>query len=204
MAARVGLTKSDVLDTAAVIVDDQGTEALTLSRLADDLGVRSQSLYAHVDGLAGLKRDLILYALSMQAVRLRRSVMAKSGREALVALMNELVQVNREHPGLVRLASWSRPDPTDVAMFDALVEVTEPFTILLASYGLAGDELAHWRRIIWTSLQGFLSLEAADMMNLPADPDQSVHLLMDLIADGLDRVRASPETAGVAETTGPS
>jgi AcrR family transcriptional regulator len=191
VAARVGLTKSDVLDAAAAIVDEQGTDALTLSRLAERLGVRSQSLYAHVDGLTGLKRELILYALDLQAARVRRSVMAKSGREALMALMNELVLVNREHPGLSRLTSWSQPDPTDAAMFDALVEVSEPFTILLASYGLSGDDLAHWRRIIWTSLQGFLSLEAADMMKLPADPDQSVHLLMDLIADGLDRVRTA-------------
>jgi AcrR family transcriptional regulator len=196
VAARVGLTKSDVLDAAAAIVDEQGTDALTLSRLAERLGVRSQSLYAHVDGLAGLKRDLILYALDLQAVRVRRSVMATSGREALMALMNELVLVNRDHPGLARLTSWSQPDPTDEAMFDALVEVSEPFTILLASYGLSGDDLAHWRRIIWTSLQGFLSLEAADMMTLPADPDQSVHLLMELIADGLDRVRLTEEVAG--------
>jgi AcrR family transcriptional regulator len=196
VAARVGLTKSDVLDAAAAIVDEQGTDALTLSRSAERLGVRSQSLYAHVDGLTGLKRELILYALDLQAARVRRSVMAKSGREALMALMNELVLVNREHPGLSRLTSWSQPDPTDEAMFDALVEVSEPFTILLASYGLSGDDLAHWRRIIWTSLQGFLSLEAADMMKLPADPDQSVHLLMDLIADGLDRVRIAE---GVAE-----
>jgi AcrR family transcriptional regulator len=196
VAARVGLTKSDVLDAAAAIVDEHGTDALTLSRLAERLGVRSQSLYAHVDGLSGLKRDLILYALNLQAVRVRRSVMAKSGRDALMALMNELVLVNREHPGLSRLTSWSQPDPTDEAMFDALVEVSEPFTILLASYGLSGDDLAHWRRIIWTSLQGFLSLEAADMMKLPADPDQSVHLLMDLIADGLDRVRITEGVLG--------
>jgi AcrR family transcriptional regulator len=196
VAARVGLTKSDVLGAAAAIVDEQGTDALTLSRLAERLGVRSQSLYAHVDGLTGLKRDLILYALDLQAARVRRSVMATSGRDALMALMNELVLVNREHPGLARLTSWSQPDPTDEVMFDALVEVSEPFTVLLSSYGLSGDDLAHWRRIIWTSLQGFLSLEAADMMTLPADPDQSVHLLMDLIADGLDRVRITQGVAG--------
>jgi AcrR family transcriptional regulator len=195
VAARIGLTKADVLSTAAAIVDEQGTEALTLSRLAERLGVRSQSLYAHVDGLSGLRRDLILYALNLQAVRVGRSVMAKSGRDALMAVMNELVLVNREHPGLARLTSWSQPDPTDEAMFDALLEVSEPFTILLASYGLVGDDLAHWRRIIWTSLQGFLSLEAADMMKLPADPDQSVHLLMELIADGLDRVRMAQDGA---------
>lgn len=198
MAARIGLSRDDVLEAAAALVDEEGTEALTLARLAGRLGVRSQSLYAHVDGLAGLKRDLILYALGLQAARVRRSVMAKSGRDALMALMTELVLVNREHPGLARLTSWSQPDPSDVAMFDALVEVSEPFTVLLDSYGLAGDELAHWRRIIWTSLQGFLSLEAADMMKLPADPEESVHLLMELIADGLERVGADERTVDPA------
>jgi hypothetical protein len=46
-----------------------------------------------------------------------------------------------------------------------------------------------------------LSLEAADMMKLPADPDQSVRLLMDLIADGLDRVRTAE---GVVDASSPS
>jgi AcrR family transcriptional regulator len=114
VAARIGLTKSDVLVAAAGIVDEEGTDALTLSRLAERLGVRSQSLYAHVEGLAGLKRDLILYALNLQAVRVRRSVMAKSGREALMALMNELVLINREHPGLVSLTWPAMASPATI------------------------------------------------------------------------------------------
>ena len=51
-----------------------------------------------------------------------------------------------------------------------------------------GDEVAHWRRILWTSLQGFLSLEKK--MTLPADHDESMRLLMKLFVDGLERVSA--------------
>jgi hypothetical protein len=54
----VGLDKADVLEMAATIADELGSDELTLSRLAERLGVRSQSLYAHVDGQSGLRRDL--------------------------------------------------------------------------------------------------------------------------------------------------
>jgi hypothetical protein len=121
-----------------------------------------------------------LYALERQAVRLRRVIMAKSGRDALMALMEELARSHDEHPGLARLMSWSQFDPTDVAIFESLQAAAEPWTILLATYGLAGDDLAHWFRIIWTSLEGFLALRTAGKMMLPADPDESLHLLMNI------------------------
>ncbi len=197
MAARVGLDKADVLEMAATIADELGADELTLSRLAERLGVRSQSLYAHIDGQSGLRRDLKLYALERQAVHLSRVIMAKSGRDALMALMEELARSHDEHPGLARLMSWSQFDPTDVAMFEALQAAAEPWTILLATYGLAGDDLAHWFRIIWTSLEGFLALRTAGMMMLPADPDESLHLLMEHLADGVERAgRGSDLSAG--------
>jgi AcrR family transcriptional regulator len=192
VAARVGLDKTDVLDAAARIVDEQGIEALTLSRLAERLGVRSQSLYAHVDGLAGLRRDLELMAFGMLTVQLRRAAMAKAGKDALLALMETSAAFTEEHPGLARLVSWNRHDPTDEVMFDALNMVGEPFQALLSSYGLVGDELAHWYRIMWASLQGFLSLQAAGLLMATVDQGESLHLLMELFADGLERVRTTP------------
>ena len=187
VAARIGLDKSDVLEAAAAIVDEFGPDELTLARLAKQLGVRSQSLYAHVGGLPGLRRDLKLRTIERQATRFRKAIMAKSGRDALMALMEEQARSHQEHPGLARLVSWSQFDPTDVAMFEALQEAGEPWIILLATYGLAGDDLAHWYRIIWTSLEGFLALQTAGMLALPADPEASLRLLMEHLADGVER-----------------
>jgi AcrR family transcriptional regulator len=197
MGAHAGLDKSDVLEAAAAIVDEVGIEKLALARVAEKLGVRSQSLYAHVGGLSGLRRDLTVYVTKLEAARWRRAIMAKSGRDALMALMEELVRSGQEHPGLAQLVSWSKYDPTDQAMFDALQEGWEPFAILLGTYGLTGDDVVHWYRIIWTSLQGFLALQSGGMMMLPADPEVSLRLLMEHLADGLERVRTTGDTITV-------
>ena len=67
MATQVGLDHDAVIDAAAALVDEDGVEALTLAALAARLGIRSQSLYAHVDGLDGLLRDLALHSVRRSA-----------------------------------------------------------------------------------------------------------------------------------------
>ena len=40
----------DLVSAAFAILDDEGRDALTMRRLADDLGIRAPSLYKHVHG----------------------------------------------------------------------------------------------------------------------------------------------------------
>jgi len=48
LAERSPLTKDRVLETATVIADREGIDALTMRRLADDLGVEAMSIYYHL------------------------------------------------------------------------------------------------------------------------------------------------------------
>src|SRR5579864_2626218 len=63
MSHRVGLNQAAVIEAAAKLVDEEGIEQLSLGHLAERLDVRTPSLYNHVAGLPGLKRDLALYCL---------------------------------------------------------------------------------------------------------------------------------------------
>jgi AcrR family transcriptional regulator len=53
---RVGLDSAAVVSAAAELIERRGFEALTLSALASELGVKPPSLYAHVGGLDDLRR----------------------------------------------------------------------------------------------------------------------------------------------------
>jgi AcrR family transcriptional regulator len=57
---RAGLDREAVIAAAAELADSRpdGLDAVTLTGLADRLGVRTPSLYAHIDGLADLRRQL--------------------------------------------------------------------------------------------------------------------------------------------------
>jgi AcrR family transcriptional regulator len=51
MATRTRLTKIAVVQAAAELINTEGSDALSLNRLAEKLDIRTPSLYNHVDGL---------------------------------------------------------------------------------------------------------------------------------------------------------
>jgi AcrR family transcriptional regulator len=72
-----------VVDAAVDLVNLKGIEGLTLTRLAKKLGVQTPSLYNHIDGLRGLKRELALTNVRRLSDRMGKAAIGKSGPEAL-------------------------------------------------------------------------------------------------------------------------
>ena len=77
-----------------------GFGALSLASLASTLGVRSPSLYNHVDGLAGLRRQLAFHASGLLTAELVSSVDGLEATEALRAVAEQLRSFAHRHPGL--------------------------------------------------------------------------------------------------------
>jgi len=68
MAARIGISKTNVIDTAFGILEEtQSIQLVSMTAVAARLGIRVQSLYAHIDGSTGLKRELALRSLEKLA-----------------------------------------------------------------------------------------------------------------------------------------
>ena len=75
MTVRKGLTRQTVVDAAGDVVDMEGPTALTLSRVARELGVKPPSLYNHIAGLEQLQRDVALRAIDDLGHRLGAAAM---------------------------------------------------------------------------------------------------------------------------------
>ena len=82
----VRLDKQAVLQAAVDLVNAEGAAALTLSRLAAELGIRSPSLYNHVDGLSGLHKELAVMNARLIADRLGEAAIGKSGPELFMSV----------------------------------------------------------------------------------------------------------------------
>ena len=83
VAAHVGLDHEQVVDAAVAVLDDVGRlDDLALRDVAARLGVRVQSLYAHVEGAQGLRRALALRGLSELADRLTTAAIGRAGRRS--------------------------------------------------------------------------------------------------------------------------
>jgi AcrR family transcriptional regulator len=184
MSAGVGLDRARVIEVAAALVDEQGAGSFTLAALAARLGIRSQSVYAHVDGLDQLRRALAIQALEDLGRRLGRAAMGRTGREALHALANAHASFAAERPGLY--ACSLRSPEGDEELARRMDDVTEPWYAVLASFGLGQSEVAHYHRVLWAAIHGFVTLRQQGLMTRDADPDSSFLLMIDLFADSLD------------------
>lgn len=183
MATRVGLDRATVVATAGAIVDRDGTAGLTMTRLADELGIRLPSLYAHVRGQLDLRRELWMWAVGDLGDRLGDVVMGRSGEEALFAIATELRDYARRHPGRYQL-TLDPPVPLDDEAAAVRRRANAPFRAVIRSFGLDEKSGAHVGRAVRSAIHGFVTLES---MNSIGDEgtDESFRHMVELLSRGL-------------------
>ena len=141
---RAGLSAERVVERAAQIVDEHGLEALSLSRLAADLGVAPPSLYKHVAGMDDLVRGVSVRAVEELADRLAASVMGLAGRDALSALAEAYRAFAHEHPGLYPMTQAPVKMPggeSDPMRSMAARRTVDIVTAALAGYGIPDERV---------------------------------------------------------------
>ncbi|MGZ4187687.1 MAG: TetR/AcrR family transcriptional regulator [Solirubrobacteraceae bacterium] len=182
--ARAGLDTEAVVAAAAQLADAEGLEAVTLARLASIVGVRSPSLYAHVDGLDDLRRRLAVRGARELAAALQKAVAGRSRGDALWALADAYRAYARAHPGTYA-ALQRAPDLGDPEGAVAATGVVDVVLAVLRGYGLEGDEAVHAVRIVRAALHGFVTLETGGGFGLPLALDDSYARLVDVLDRGL-------------------
>ena len=192
MTRRAGLDRAAVIQAAAALADSEGFEQLTLANLAARLGIRIPSLYNHVAGLDGLRRDLMVLGCRELTTRLAHATIGKAGDDALVALAQEYRAFAKAHPGLYA-AVQRAPDFRDPEAQAAAGAVVEVAAAVLASYDLQGDAAIHAVRGLRSALHGFVALEVAGGFGLPLDLDESFHRLVQMLIYGLHQGQGSIE-----------
>ena len=184
---RAGLDRSRVAAAAASLADERGIGQLSLAAVAQELGVRTPSLYNHIASLDALQHEVCLLALEELATRLSAAAVGRSGAEALQALASAYRAYALEHPG--RYAATLRsPAAQDEALAEAAGRVLAVVTGALRGYGLEGDDEVDAVRALRAALHGWVSLEQAGRFGLPRDVEQSFSRML----DGLDAALRRP------------
>jgi len=80
---RAGLTAESVVTAGAEIADELGYANLNLVLVARRLGVRTPSIYKHLDGLADLQHRIATLAMAELSEVTRDAVAGRAGRAGL-------------------------------------------------------------------------------------------------------------------------
>ncbi len=184
MAERRGLSRAVVVDTAAGLADRDGFDALTLGAVAAELGVRPPSLYNHVSGLDGLRRDLALRGVLELGERIRDAAVGRAGADALTALAAAYRAYARERPGLYR-ALQRAPDAGDGELAAAAARLLQPVMAVLGGFGLEGDAAIHAARSLRSAMHGFVELERLGGFGIDVDLDRSYDWMIAVLSAGM-------------------
>lgn len=180
-----------VISEAARVIDDRGLQNLSLSTVAENLGVRIPSLYKHIDGMPALRRGAMLLAKKGLAESMTNAAIGRSRDEALTEISIAYRTWALEHPGLYPMAMHAPApdDEQDVAASSALVETV--FRVL-AGYDLAGDDAVDATRFWRASLHGYVALETTGGFAMPVDLERSFLRLIGSVVTALNSWTSSP------------
>jgi AcrR family transcriptional regulator len=188
MAKRVGIDKDAVIRAATKIADEHGWDALTLACVAKKLRVRSPSLYNHVGGLEGLRRELKLLALRDLNAALSRATIGKSRDDAVRGLAAAYRAFVKRHPGTYAATMVAAPK-NDPALEAAASDIVETILSVLSGYGLDRRGGLHAIRALRSTVHGFAALEIAGGFGIPLDVDKSFEWLVSALLKGLSASR---------------
>jgi AcrR family transcriptional regulator len=189
VAKRVGIDRDAVVRAAAKIADDNGWDALTLARLAKKLRVRPPSLYNHVGGLEGVRRELKILALRDLNAALSRATIGKSRDDAVRALAAAYRNFVKRHPGTYAATMVAAPK-NDPALDTAASEVVETCMAVVSGYGLDRRAGLHAIRAVRAAVHGFAELEIGGGFGIPLDVDKSFDWLVSALLRGLSPSRS--------------
>lgn len=191
MTPRIRLTKEVVVQTAVHLLNREGSSALSLNRLADELSIRTPSLYNHINGLADLQKALAVLNARQLADRLGEAAIGKSGVELFMSAAEAFRQYVKENPGLYistlrASGTQAAPDPDLVREEERALRIG---LAVMASLGLQGEDAIHGVRAFRSMVHGFATLEVAGGFGLPQDCDESFRRLVQNLAAGLKNTR---------------
>ena len=178
--ARAGLDTNAVVRAAAEIIDRDGLDGLSLSALATKLGVKSPSLYAHINGLEDLRRRLGILAAEQLGDAIAPAAVGLARGDALQAVGWAYRGWVLAHPGL-----YAALEPNGPHGEPAVERVLSLVLAVLRGYGLDGDTAIHAARSLRSALHGFTALETSDGFAIPVDLDISFEWMLETLDRGL-------------------
>lgn len=135
-----------MVDTAREIVLAEGFDAVTVRRLAAELGVSSFAVHAHMRSKDDLFDEVVTGIIDERHRPVRN---ARSWQRALVQYAEVLWEVLLEHPTVVEVLQRSVTAP------ETVLPDLERIALLAERAGLSRDDLADVYETVWTFLLGY-------------------------------------------------
>jgi AcrR family transcriptional regulator len=158
-----------IVATASALLEEGGTEAVTMQAVAQREGVQAPSLYKHVRDRRALLDAVVHASVDVLTARLEAVRDDADPRRSITASLDALRRLAHERPRAYALVMGAAPDlprPTPELLGVSIG------SLLAATTALAGEEHAlDGARLVVAWANGFISMELAGALQLGGDID---------------------------------
>jgi len=175
--SRNKLDRTIILNTSAQLAETVGLENITLLKLANKLGVKTPSLYNHINGLKDIYVGLAKLGMEKLGAVVRDSAIGKSNDEAITAIAYKYRKFAKECPELYK-AIIKSPTLDDSEVKEAGHIFVQIMYKVLEGYKYSEEDAMHIVRGLRSIMHGFVSLEAAGFFKSNWDREESYKRLV--------------------------
>ncbi len=188
-----GLSKAVLIEASKKLIEENGMTAFSMRALAEKLGVKTASLYAHVESMDALFTEIGLSALNDQKTAQLAAIAGKDGDAAVYALAESYRTFAKAHAALYQLI-MQMPMSKNETLRTAAAVTAEPSMQALQGYSIFDERRMHWQRVLRGVMHGFVSQEASGYFShYPVDVEESYRLAIECVIDGLHKEAARNE-----------
>ncbi len=173
-----------MVDVALDVADKDGLRAVTLGRVARELGCHVTSLYTHIESIDDLLERMALRTMDELTAELWAATEGADGDAALRAVACVHRAYSSRHPGRIQAVHESTAT-ADATLAHAALRLAEPTRAVLRARGLTDEQVVHAHRIFSAMLRGFVQGEAAGAY-VRGGADATFEHLVALFLVGLD------------------
>lgn len=186
LCTRVKLDSQTIVAAAAEIADLNGLDNVTLTAVANQLGVRKPSLYNHINGLPELKGQLAIWGTDQLRAKISDAAIGKARHDAIEAIAKAYRLFAKERPGLYK-AIVSSPDRDNLELKAAIQKMMAVISMVLEPYNLSDSDKTHAIRGLRSLMHGFASLEEVGwFVAAPIDREESYQRLINIFIGGIE------------------
>lgn len=184
MAERIPLGRDRIIETAGRLLESHGADKLTLTLIAQDLGVTQPALYKHVEGLDSVWHGIGLLERRELVSRLSEATIGLSGGDAVRAVATAWRQFAHDLPNLYSTAG-RHPVAGDPELEAAVDRVISVIVASLRGFDLTDDQRLHGAIAFRSALHGFCAFELGDGNPTPLASDDLYTHTVELFLVGL-------------------
>ena len=173
-----------IIQTSASIANKVGLSNLSLKIIAEELNIKSPSLYNHISSLEEIKQRLMVYGWKQIEEKMIDSAVGVSGYEALKNMCNVFYDYATNNKGIFTAMLWYNKYESDEKQ-NATTRLFNMLFKIMKSLNITDENINHIIITLRGFLEGFSLLVNNNAFGNPISIKESFDLSLEIIMNGI-------------------